>query len=178
MKNILVISLLLFASCNVYNLSKKNDNTCNACYSYLLDNCPTILKKDTSRQTVIFTINGINLNIEKNIYNPCDSILKYRNKPYNRKDTLIEIATKEENKAKISVFLSKKTGNLKVQCKTDTFLISKTVYLPYACITDWDSVNMFLKNRVVNFGKKHKKKLWFSLLIIILALGAYYKLKK
>ncbi|MFY0746343.1 hypothetical protein, partial [Campylobacter sp. LH-2024] len=75
---------------------------------------------------VIFTINGINLNIEKNIYNPCDSILKYRNKPYNRKDTLIEIATKEENKAKISVFLSKKTGNLKVQCKTDTFLISKT----------------------------------------------------
>lgn len=149
------------------NLSKKSTKNCELCYTYLLENCPEITKKDTVTKTVEITLVGENLTDTLYLISICDSL---------KKGLIIEktLIEKKKGNLKMKATIDKK-GNLAIDCVSDTIVRQINVAIPCNCVFTSKDLKNYIKVKSNIFWHNSK---WWLLGILLIIIFIIWLIKK
>lgn len=151
-----------FGGCQTVNLSKKSDNTCTACYGYLLEHCPQIAQKDSVNKQFLFTVNGINVHDTIRIKDICNQTTK--------SGTYNILSTKKQKNLNLETKIID-NDKIVIDCKSDTVFIETKVSVPCNYMFTNTHAKLYVEAKVKNAWNKSK---WWMLGIIALMTTTYF----
>lgn len=159
MKNIVIISIIvLLSSCQTVNLAKKSDNTCIACYGYVLANCPTLAKQDSIYVDRLITVPGLTIVGTGNASQPCDTLVSNQAKgdTIGKPDVLISTVKDKKTGIEAKTTMNTGTGKIKTELNIPTQLIEAKFKEPCNCLfTDNDFKN-YIKAKINHYWRNYR----------------------
>jgi len=142
-------------SCQTVNLAKKSDKACKACYQYMVNNCPEILKRDTTPDTVKIYLPGKTITGLGDAKSPCEELVRN----IANKDTLgkpkVPILDRKDPKTGITTKATLNTGTGQVEAETilPPTTITGIDKTPCDCIFNDEDGNLWIKAKIKGYWR-------------------------